>query len=111
MSEADTDCVFCARIAERDYARDLGSCVVFAPLNPCVADHMLVVPRRHVMDPREDPVVAGEVMRCAGVYAAEVGDCNLIVNCGPVAGQTVFHLHLHVVPRRPGDGVRLPWTE
>jgi histidine triad (HIT) family protein len=36
--------------------------------------------------------------------------CNIITSAGSDATQTVFHLHLHVVPRRAGDGLALPWT-
>jgi histidine triad (HIT) family protein len=42
--------------------------------------------------------------------AAETGPCNIITSVGAEATQTVFHLHLHVVPRRFGDGLALPWT-
>ncbi|WP_233534002.1 HIT family protein [Kitasatospora sp. SolWspMP-SS2h] len=43
--------------------------------------------------------------------AAELASrpCNLIANAGPEAGATIGHLHLHVVPRRAGDGLVMPW--
>jgi histidine triad (HIT) family protein len=51
-------------------------------------------------------------MRAAAEFAQaeEISDCNLIVSKGPSATQTVAHLHLHIVPRRPGDGLALPWS-
>jgi diadenosine tetraphosphate (Ap4A) HIT family hydrolase len=59
----------------------------------------------------EVPEYAGRLMRYAAEYAlAEaVGDCNFIINDGSLAGQTVPHLHIHVVPRRPDDGLAMPW--
>ncbi len=50
-------------------------------------------------------------MRHAAELAAEVGDCNVITSRGAAATQTVRHLHVHVVPRRQGDGILLPWTD
>jgi histidine triad (HIT) family protein len=84
--------------------------VIFEPLHPVAPGHMLVVPRPHVRDATEDPVLTGWVMAAAARLAARVGDCNIITSVGPAATQTVFHLHVHVVPRRPGDGLALPWT-
>ncbi len=51
-------------------------------------------------------------MRYAAQWAAghRMNPCNLITSAGREATQTVFHLHIHVVPRRDGDGLALPWT-
>ncbi|WP_063891029.1 MULTISPECIES: HIT family protein [Streptomyces] len=72
--------------------------------------HVLVLPKTHVPDVAADPVVSALTMRHAAELAAEVGDCNVITSRGTAATQTVLHLHIHVVPRRPGDGIQLPWT-
>lgn len=78
------------------------------PINPVTEGHVLAVPREHVADALADPEVAGRVMEVAAWFAA--GECNLITSVGPLATQTVKHLHLHIVPRREGDGLALPWS-
>lgn len=109
-------CPFCQRIAAGEFSDswdfDGGEVVAFEPLNPVTPGHMLVVPRRHVADALESPVLAGEVMKCAGLLANGMGlvSANFITSAGSAATQTVFHLHVHVVPRSEGDGLMLPWT-
>lgn len=110
-----TVCVFCQKLSEGDWERTLdggrGDVVhAFAPLNPVTPGHMLVVPVEHVRDAAERPEVTAAVMHGAAILAGEVGSCNIITSMGEPATQTVFHLHAHVVPRRVGDGLTLPWT-
>jgi histidine triad (HIT) family protein len=88
--------------------------VWFEPLNPVTPGHLLVIPVRHVMDAAEDPDLTGRVFAAAARIARESGgdpSCNLITSVGGAATQSVYHLHAHVVPRRHGDGLRLPWTQ
>lgn len=81
------------------------------PLNPVVDGHLLVIPRGHVGDALEDPVVTGLVMQRAVELGRQFGtDLNLITSVGPAATQTMAHLHVHIVPRFDGDGIALPWT-
>jgi histidine triad (HIT) family protein len=107
-----SDCPFCARIAAGDY----GTCdmfsVSFEPLNPVTEGHLLVVPRLHFPDAGSNPLHAGRAMELAATIAAldSLDSYNLITSAGSAATQTVRHLHLHLVPRRPGDGLALPWT-
>jgi histidine triad (HIT) family protein len=103
-------CVFCARIAAGDFERTWLGVVAFAPLNPVIPGHMLVVPKRHVADVAADPWQSAMTMSAAAKLAWEIGECNIITSRGTSATQSVYHLHLHVVPRRPGDGLALPWT-
>ncbi|HEX8321590.1 HIT family protein [Longimicrobium sp.] len=108
-------CVFCeiaAGRAEADVLCDWGDALAIVPLNPVSLGHTLVIPKRHVADALEDPVTTGLVMARAAAFAAGQGahGYNLITSVGSVATQTVMHLHAHVVPRRPGDGLALPWT-
>jgi len=88
--------------------------VAFEPLNPVTSGHMLVVPRGHVVDALEDPLVTGATFaraaQLAAFMAVSAWPCNLITSAGAVASQSIFHLHVHVVPRRTGDGLALPWT-
>lgn len=106
------DCPFCKRIAEGEYDYDDRHCVAFQPLNPVVPGHFLVVPREHTTNALTHPGRTGAAFRFAAYLAAEMDldACNLITSAGPDATQTIFHLHVHVIPRRPGDGLHLPWT-
>lgn len=104
-------CAFCAIVAGDEPAeqyREFGGVVMFEPLNPVTPNHMLVVPKRHVEDLAADPATTADVMTIAARYC-KYGDFNVITSKGATATQTVFHLHIHVVPRRPGDGLALPW--
>lgn len=110
-----SDCVFCDIIAgdapaPRHFNTMDEHSVVFEPLNPVTAGHLLVVPKRHVRDATEDIDLTAKVMRAAAWMAKQWSAANLITSIGAEATQTRFHLHIHVVPRRPGDGLVLPWT-
>lgn len=110
-----SDCVFCDIAAGRvdkmpSHFADIGDSVIFEPLNPVTSGHLLVVPKRHVRNAAEDPGLTASVMRAASVLAGTWPAANIITSLGRVATQSVFHLHIHVVPRRPGDGLHLPWT-
>jgi histidine triad (HIT) family protein len=106
------ECPFCARITGHAYDAGDQWSVTFEPLNPVTPGHRLFVPRTHVADALAYPEITGYVMQYAARWAAghRVGACNLITSCGAAATQTVFHLHVHLVPRRGGDGLHLPWT-
>lgn len=109
-----SDCVFCEIVAGRSPAtvvREWQLAIAIVPHGPVVPGHVLVLPRTHVADAAENPAVTGYVaVRAAELGAERGGDFTLIVNCGPSASQTIMHLHWHVVPRQPGDGLLLPWT-
>lgn len=107
---ADQLCPFCARIAAEDFAFARMGSVVFEPLNPVTPGHLLVVPRKHVAHFGLDRDTDAFTMLLAAELVARDGDFNVITSKGPAATQTVQHLHVHVVPRRPGDGLTLPWT-
>ncbi len=99
--------------------------VAFLDVNPFTTGHTLVVPRRHVVGMLDEG--AGQAMSqlapALQVVSAMLAErlpadgINLFSATGPVAGQTVFHLHVHVLPRTAGDGLiklphqRLPVTE
>ena len=91
--------------------------VAFMDINPATPGHALVVPREHSADLLE----VGEEDLTATILAAqrlakhmkEVLDAdgiNLINACGSAAWQTVFHFHIHVVPRYEDDPLKLPWV-
>jgi histidine triad (HIT) family protein len=104
-------CPFCDRIAAGEYIGQSYGVVTFEPLNPVTPGHLLVVPREHVTDATIAPAITAEVMRQAAVIVRERAiSANIITSVGSAATQTVRHLHVHVVPRREGDGLHLPWT-
>ena len=110
------ECPFCARITADQFAPLTADShvVTFAPLNPVVPGHILVVSRTHIINAAADPITAGMAMQKAANLARGLGSCNIITSIGAeatqTATQTVPHLHIHVVPRRMGDGLALPWT-
>ena len=111
--ERKEGCVFCDRekIAS-PILLESGKCLVFAPLNPVVDGHLLVVPKNHVSDFTEDPETFLEAAMVASIFAGENGGAyNLITSKGAEASQSVFHLHIHLIPRRANDGLLLPWPQ
>jgi histidine triad (HIT) family protein len=115
----DPDCIFCKIVAgeipsTRVYEDD--RTIAFMDINPGTRGHMLVIPREHATDVLEIADADLEAcIRTARVMAARVKErlgadgVNLLNSCGQAAWQTVFHFHLHVIPRYAGDPLRLPW--
>lgn len=105
------DCIFCKIVSGEigsTVVIDRDDVVAFRDATPQAPTHVLVVPRRHIRDiseigPDDGPLLAGlfgaanEVAAADGI--AESG-YRLVLNVGPDAGQTVFHLHLHVLGGR-----------
>jgi histidine triad (HIT) family protein len=97
------DCLFCKLAAEGDHVNEAEGFVAVEDINPKAPVHLLVLPERHVdtfRDIAEFP--ADEVKRMLEFIADTAGkagleDYQVIVNVGPGAGQTVFHLHWHVL--------------
>ena len=108
------DCTFCRLIREdtaRWVARETVACA-FAPLDPLAPGHTLVVPTQHYADVFDTPhdVLAATmalVQRVAGAMrtALDASGVNILNASGPGSEQSVPHLHFHVVPRWPGDGI------
>lgn len=106
------DCIFC-KIARGEIAADLvyssSDVVAFRDLNPQAPTHVLVIPRRHiarVSDARdEDAELLGKLTLAANTVAAEQGIVDggyrLVMNCNEGAGQSVWHIHLHLLGGRP----------
>jgi histidine triad (HIT) family protein len=117
---ADPDCLFCKIIAGEIPSTRVDEderTVTFMDINPATRGHVLVVPREHAADllaigPADLAAVAQAGQRIAAVMPERLGAAgvNLLNSCGRAAWQTVFHFHLHVIPRYEPDPLRLPWT-
>lgn len=85
----------------------------FTPLNPITQGHLIVIPTVHIDDASDQPYVTGATFELAAMIAEDMGyeDYNLIVNKGANADQTVFHLHVHIVPRFKGDETITIWNK
>lgn len=106
-------CVFCAIVAGRvpvSVVRAWDDVIAILPLLPVVPGHILVIPHAHVADVRVAPTVSARAMTCAAELTAELPAANVITSKGSAATQSVFHLHIHVVPRHAADALPLPWT-
>jgi histidine triad (HIT) family protein len=116
---ADPDCLFCGIVAGSIPSETIDSddrTVAFMDINPATPGHALVVPREHSADLLEigaedltATILAAQRLskRMKDVLGAD--GINLINACGAAAWQTVFHFHIHVVPRYEGDPLKLPW--
>jgi histidine triad (HIT) family protein len=107
--------VFCQIVAGEapaEIVRKNQVAVAFVPLDPVTPGHVLVVPRKHVEDALVNPAITAATMLVAAqlARARNAYPCNLITSAGREATQSVFHLHIHVVPRRRFDGLALPWS-
>jgi histidine triad (HIT) family protein len=116
---ADQDCIFCKILAG-----DLPALIVdedertiaFMDIAPATRGHALVIPRAHSTDllsiEADDlAAVALAAQRLATRAKERLGadGVNLLNSCGRAAWQTVFHFHMHVIPRYEDDPLRLPW--
>ncbi len=118
------DCLFCSIIAgdipsKRVYEDDVA--YAFLDINPWQVGHTLVIPKRHSTDILEGDDVLAEIApsiaRVGRLLEERLGAaaCNVLSNAGAVAGQEVFHSHVHVLPRyadRPGiSNLKVPVAE
>lgn len=114
------DCIFCAIVAGEAPAEIVDSdehTIAFMDINPATAGHALVIPRRHSSDLLEIPAedlertnVAAQRLAARMRETLSPDGFNVINACGTAAWQTVFHFHLHVVPRFEDDPLELPWV-
>ena len=115
----DTNCIFCkianGEIPSKTLYED-DKFRVILDLGPASKGHALILPKEHYADLYELPEeTAGEVMKLAKEMAAQMTQrlgCegfNLVQNNGELAGQTVFHFHMHLIPRYRDDGQKIGW--
>jgi histidine triad (HIT) family protein len=115
----DADCLFCKIIAEELPSQIIDQderTIAFMDINPATRGHALVVPRAHAKDlleiTRDDltaTIVAAQRLAVRVHERLQPDGINLLNSCGPAAWQTVFHFHVHVIPRYDDDPLRLPW--
>jgi histidine triad (HIT) family protein len=115
---ADDDCIFCKIVAGDLPARKVDedeNTIAFLDIAPWTRGHALVIPKEHTKNLYEAPA---EVLRDTGVAAQRLArtmrdrlgadGINTINSTEPAAMQTVFHYHVHVIPRYEDDGFGLP---
>ena len=115
----DSDCVFCQIVADTRKCELLAedpAALAFMDVHPANPGHCLVIPKGHwpsIFDipPNEFAAVARLVVRVAAAVRTAMGPAglSLVQANGEAAGQTVPHLHVHVLPRREDDGLLLNW--
>jgi histidine triad (HIT) family protein len=105
------ECVFCEKIRAENLTEVTPEVVCFEPLNPVTPGHLLLVPKQHVADISQDTKVSLFMGKAISLVTREYANCNVITSKGTLATQTVFHLHVHIVPRTKDDGLLLPWSK
>jgi histidine triad (HIT) family protein len=115
-----SDCLFCGIVAGDVPAQIVDSdehTVAFMDINPATPGHALVVPRTHSADlfevsdeDLERTMLAARRLARRMKAALDPDGFNILNSCGAVAWQTIFHFHLHVVPRYEDDPLELPWV-
>jgi histidine triad (HIT) family protein len=116
-------CPFCEYAGPNPILRAESGIFIIEPLRPVAPGHVLVIPKTHVTDFSSRIDITGRVFEVAARWCKQNcrcdecesrpghrGDANLITSKGGAATQTVGHFHVHVVPRRAGDKLALPWS-
>jgi histidine triad (HIT) family protein len=119
MPDADSDCIFCAIVAGDAPAEIVDSdeeTVSFMDINPATRGHALVVPRKHSRDLLEideqdllHTTAAAQRLTARMRETLDPAGFNLLNASGTAGWQTVFHFHIHVIPRYEDDPLKLPW--
>ena len=114
-----SECIFCGIVAGAIPSRkvlETDSCLAFLDIFPANRGHTLVIPKRHVLDIHEADAdtyadVAATAKKVADILQSKLNsEGTTIFQMSREAGwQTVFHLHMHVVPRWSKDGLHKPW--
>jgi histidine triad (HIT) family protein len=119
MASAE-DCLFCGIVAGTIPGEIVDSdeqTIAFMDINPATPGHALVVPRAHSVDLLEVPeadleqtMVAARRLARRMEEVLEPDGFNILSSCRAAAWQTVFHFHVHVIPRYADDPLELPWV-
>ena len=115
-----SDCIFCKIVVGELPATVVAAderALAFLDISPATRGHALVIPRAHSKDIHE--IGAEDLAACTAMAQQVAGRArrrlgaegvNLLHSSGRAAWQTVFHFHIHVIPRYGGDPLRLPWV-
>lgn len=103
-----SNCIFC-KIANKEIPSEIvyenDFTVAFKDVNPAAPVHILVVPKEHVSSLNElnDKALAGELLNAVREVTKkfDIKEYRTVINTGAQAGQTVFHIHLHILSGRP----------
>lgn len=116
---AKEDCIFCKIIAGEIPSFKLyedDATLAFMDINPASDGHALVIPKEHAKDVHavSEEAIANTVITAKKIASAvektvAPGGINLVQCNGEAAGQSVFHFHMHVLPRRDGDQLKMNW--
>jgi len=119
-SPRDPDCLFCKIVAGEIAATIIAEderTIAFMDISPATRGHALVIPRAHARDVHEIDTVdleavaaAAQVIAGRAIERLGAAGVNLLNSSGAAAWQSVFHFHMHVIPRYDGDPLRLPWV-
>ena len=111
MTDRDPDCLFCRIVAGEipsDRVHEDDEILAFRDINPRAPTHVLVIPRRHIADvdalTDEDGLLLARLFGVIRAIANEAGlerGYRVVTNVGPESGQSVFHLHFHLLGGRP----------
>ncbi len=114
-----SECIFCKIVADEipsARVHETDRVLAILDLNPVAPGHTLLLAKEHVpglLEADADLLSAlTEALRpvARGLIAATGADgCNVLLNSGRAAGQLIEHLHVHLIPRRTGDGLHLEW--
>jgi histidine triad (HIT) family protein len=107
-----TECLFCRMVAgeiQPDMVYEDDEIMAFRDVNPQAPTHVLVIPKRHIATTNDlqpdDAELVGRMVLVAGKVAVDDGvderGYRVLLNCNREAGQSVFHIHLHVLGGRP----------
>ena len=107
-----SECVFCRIVARKvpaSIVQDDGDVLAFRDLNPQAPVHLVLIPKSHIASvsdvTMEQAPIVGQLLGLANRLAKQAGlmdsGYRLVINCGSGAGQSVFHLHLHLLGGRP----------
>jgi histidine triad (HIT) family protein len=118
MTPSTGHCIFCDLMrgaAEVSICYEDATAIAFLDIQPVNPGHVLVVPREHYATLQDIPGPLGAhlyavAMKLIPVIQSASGatDMNIVVNSGAAAGQNVMHYHIHLIPRREGDGFDVP---
>lgn len=112
-----SDCIFCAiadKRADASLVYEDDHCLAFMDIHPIGECHVLVVPRQHArqlteLSPQQSSHlfgVARRILQAQRTIGRGTEGSHILVNDGPAANQQVPHIHIHLIPRRRGDGLK-----